>query len=484
MSGPTEYVVLAVFTSGYSRGDVRMSSGGEPREPDTRDKSAPGEYHLDTVYADGPKDAISTACLNVVQNASASGAHTDWARRVAIARDADLYRAVPSGAGQKFSALGTPVEREKLTNFGMGSVLTGGREKVGNYELPEGEDALEPQDRHRDDPELETDGGVDVEPDDEPEDEPPEFPDRPFDRFKPYYMDIWTEPEMVRSDREHWDHNYGYSGELGRLSFSVSFIGEDGFFDTFESLAGPDQEPLPDAYGGIKAVQDCNCDYVAFAPECLDHSPDDIRDAMAVAKDPMVAAAAVRMWYDREFGRRRYMVVEGDHYQHERRRQTRESRKESGLDVEFTENDDRGRNCVSCGTGIPEGHRVWSVGRKYDGQCTVCARSKVKDAAENDWTINGTDPRDHSPEGDDPPEWVLILAQWPDDEGGFARPALERFDDREKGEEIRAEYAKNDANDMTDYKLVKREDVDDLPFDVSFDDCNARFVDTGEDDDE
>lgn len=80
--------------------------------------------------------------------------------------------------------------------------------------------------------------------------------------------------------------------------------------------------------------------------------------------------------------------------------------------------------------------------------------------------------------GTDQTEWVLILAQWPDDERGFARPALERFDDREKGEEIRAEYAKNDAHRLSDYKLVKRENVDDLPFDVRWDGCNDRFVDT------
>lgn len=155
-----EYVVLGLFTTGYSRGDVQMSHG-EPREPDTRDASRPSEYHLDTVYADSPEDAISRACLNVVRNASASGGHPEWARRVSIARDADLFRAVRSDAGQKFSALGTPVDSEELTDFGMGSVLAPG-DDIGNADRPEGSDALNPVDRHRDDREPRTDGGLNI----------------------------------------------------------------------------------------------------------------------------------------------------------------------------------------------------------------------------------------------------------------------------------------------------------------------------------
>lgn len=81
--------------------------------------------------------------------------------------------------------------------------------------------------------------------------------------------------------------------------------------------------------------------------------------------------------------------------------------------------------------------------------------------------------------GTDRTEWVLILTMWPNDERGFERPALERFDDREKAEDVRHEYANNDGLHPSDYTVRKRENVDSLPFDVSFDDCNDRYVDTG-----
>lgn len=73
-------------------------------------------------------------------------------------------------------------------------------------------------------------------------------------------------------------------------------------------------------------------------------------------------------------------------------------------------------------------------------------------------------------------EWVLVLSAWPADEKGFDRPALERFDDRETAEDVRHEYATNDGLHPSDYRVVPREEIDSLPYGVSFDDCNERYL--------
>lgn len=146
------------------------------------------------------------------------------------------------------------------------------------------------------------------------------LPQTRYDWYRPFYADFVTDPEHVRSDRQHWDHNYRAVGELGRLLLGVVLIGEDGFADTWDTLNGPDRTIVPGKYGGIAAAQDCNCDYVAFALEMIQDGPDDVDDAMAIARDPYVAAAAVRAWYDRQYGVAGNMVMRNDHWQHQFRK--------------------------------------------------------------------------------------------------------------------------------------------------------------------
>jgi hypothetical protein len=78
-----------------------------------------------------------------------------------------------------------------------------------------------------------------------------------------------------------------------------------------------------------------------------------------------------------------------------------------------------------------------------------------------------------NPDGE---EWLLILSCWPNDARGFARPVLERFDDRDKAEDIRHEYANNDALRPSDYTVTRRNDLDKLSFDVSFDNCDNQHA--------
>lgn len=83
-----------------------------------------------------------------------------------------------------------------------------------------------------------------------------------------------------------------------------------------------------------------------------------------------------------------------------------------------------------------------------------------------------------STSGTDHGEWLLILTMWPDDRRGFERPVLERISDREKAEDTRHEYAKNDCLHPSDYTIIRRSKTDTLPFDLRFDGCNDRYLQT------
>lgn len=262
------------------------------------------------------------------------------------------------------------------------------------------------------DPDVMTDGGEDVEDSPPPapspdsvnrEDEPPDFPKIHVENYRTFYTDFVTAPEAARDDREHYDYNHRYPGSLGRVSLDVEFVGPDGFREMTESLVGPAREVLSESYGGIDAVQDACGDYVAFSTRTIRHSPEDVDDVMAVSPDPLVAAAAVRMWYDKQFGQQSYMTRRNDKFRNERRREEKREWKQEGVTVEYSETEDA-RDCESCSTTIPDGARVWSItkppGREYTGQCTVCARSKVQDADLQDWNLNGPDPREYTREGE------------------------------------------------------------------------------------
>lgn len=84
-----------------------------------------------------------------------------------------------------------------------------------------------------------------------------------------------------------------------------------------------------------------------------------------------------------------------------------------------------------------------------------------------------------SPDDTGRDEWVLVLTMWPKECRGFDRPALERFNDRIKAEDIRHEYAKNDGLQMYDYTVIRREKIDTLPFEVSFDNCGDSHLSGG-----
>lgn len=250
-----------------------------------------------------------------------------------------------------------------------------------------------------DDPRIRTDGGTDVEQDPERlwNPDPPELPEPRLDGYRPGYTDFLLNPETINSDRDHWDHNYRSSGELGRVFLGVQFIGEDGFGDWFDYLNGPEREIIPGRYGGIYVAQDASTDYVAFSPACLKHSPEDVQDALAVARSPYVAAAALRAWYDRQFGVDGQMVRRNDLYKNQRRREEKDGWKSDGLTFEFTENETEDRYCERCTSHIPVGARVWTVtvppGRTHEGRCTVCARGSAGAAESDGYNLNGPDPR-------------------------------------------------------------------------------------------
>lgn len=224
-----------------------------------------------------------------------------------------------------------------------------------------------------------------------------------LDRFEPFYLDFVTDPETVRNDEKYWDHKHGLKDERGRLSTTAQIVGKDGFRETFESLASTsDREILPDTFGGIVAVEDACGDYVAFSKVLLDNdleTPESVEDAMSVATDPLVAAAALRAWYYRQTGTAGFMVRKNDRWRNQDRRERESERKTEGIDVVHEVNEDDGRDCERCGTEIPAGGRVWRFdippGREKEGRCGVCARAIANGAEDDDWSLNGDDPREY-----------------------------------------------------------------------------------------
>lgn len=235
------------------------------------------------------------------------------------------------------------------------------------------------------------------------DDDGPEFewPEPKLDRYEPFYVDFALETDLVASNRKHFDHRYTASGELGVLEIPVVLIGEDGFRDHFEYLNSEPWDVLPDEYGGIQVAQDASCDYVAFSTEAINNSPEWVNDAMTVARDPLVAAATLRAWYDRQVGRKHgHMVRANDHYDSRRRREEKDEWKAEGVEFEYQESDDK-LECGGCSLSIPAGSKVWKItippGRKKEDRCTVCARSNANRAEDADYNIAGEDPRDHRP---------------------------------------------------------------------------------------
>lgn len=224
-----------------------------------------------------------------------------------------------------------------------------------------------------------------------------------LDRFEPWYLDFKTQPETVRNDAKHWDHKYGLKGELGRLSIEAQIIGEDGFREAFESLASThDREVLPDTFGGIVAVEDACGDYVAFSEALLDNgleTSESVEDAMVVATDPLVSAAVLRAWYYRQTGASGFMVRKNGRWRNQDQRERENEWKNEGIDVGNEINEDDGRDCERCGTTIPVGGRVWRFdippGREKEGRCGVCARAIANGAEDDDWSLNGDDPREY-----------------------------------------------------------------------------------------
>lgn len=224
-----------------------------------------------------------------------------------------------------------------------------------------------------------------------------------LDRFEPWYLDFKTDPETVRNDKKHWDYGYGLRDELGRLSVTAQIIGEDGFRDAFESLASThEHEVLPDTFGGIVAVEDAGGDYVAFSRALMDNdleTPESVDDAMVVATDPLVAAAVLRAWYHRQTGKPGIMVQKNEHWRNQDQRERENGWKSEGIDVEHETNEDGARCCDRCGTEIPVGAEVWRFeippGREKEGRCGICARAIANGAEDDDWSLNGDDPRDH-----------------------------------------------------------------------------------------
>jgi|GEM_PF-3980945 len=119
---------------------------------------------------------------------------------------------------------------------------------------------------------------------------------------------------------------------------------------------------------------------------------------MAIARDPLVAGAAVRAWYDRQFGvTTGNMVQKNDHFEFRRDREKTDERKAEGIEVAF-EHVEEGQHCEHCTMAIPQGGRVWTItippGREEAGRCDGCARAMVSSADDDGWAINGVDPRE------------------------------------------------------------------------------------------
>lgn len=227
-----------------------------------------------------------------------------------------------------------------------------------------------------------------------------DWPEPKLDRFRPHWIRFQPEPENVHSDRRHWDHHYSNPGELGRLSIPVAFVGEDGFGNIYETLVGDTIEVLPDTYGGIVAIQDAAMDYVGLSRVILSadgDSPEYVTDAVAISRDPLVAAAAVRAWYDRQVGNYNgYLVWKGDHYDNQRRREERERWRDDGVTFQLARAESEWE-CERCGVAIEAEARVWTAtippGREKEGRCSVCARAIANGAENEGYTLNGPDPR-------------------------------------------------------------------------------------------